>query len=88
MTLRPNAVVREIMVDPNTGKASGVRVVNQITKRDYEEYGRVIVLCASTLESTRILLNSKSRQYPNGLGNSSGLPEPNADHDGDYGARL
>jgi glucoside 3-dehydrogenase (cytochrome c) catalytic subunit len=72
MTLRPNAVVREIIVDPNTGKASGVRVVNQITKRDYEEYGKVIVLCASTLESTRILLNSKSRQYPNGLGNSSG----------------
>ncbi len=72
MTLRPNAVVREIIVDPNTGKASGVRVVNQITKRDYEEYGKVIVLCASTLESTRLLLNSKSREHPNGLGNSSG----------------
>jgi choline dehydrogenase-like flavoprotein len=73
MTLRPNAVVREIIVDSNTGNASGVRVVNQITKQDYEEYGKVIVLCASTLESTRILLNSKSRQHPNGLGNSSGV---------------
>jgi glucoside 3-dehydrogenase (cytochrome c) catalytic subunit len=73
MTLRPNAVAREIIVDPNTGKASGVRVVNQITKQDYEEYGKVIVLCASTLESTRLMLNSKSRQYPNGLGNSSGV---------------
>ncbi|HZF40782.1 MAG TPA: GMC family oxidoreductase [Blastocatellia bacterium] len=73
MTLRPNSVVREIIVDPNTGKASGVRVVNQITKQDYEERGRVIVLCASTLESTRILFNSKSRQYPDGLGNSSGV---------------
>jgi glucoside 3-dehydrogenase (cytochrome c) catalytic subunit len=73
MTLRPNAVVREIIVDPNTGKASGVRIVNQITKRDYEEYGKVVVLCASTLESTRILFNSKSRQHPNGLGNSSGV---------------
>jgi choline dehydrogenase-like flavoprotein len=72
MTLRPNAVVREIIVDPNTSKARGVRVVNQITKRDYEEYGKVIVLCASTLESTRILMNSKSRQHPEGLGNSSG----------------
>src|SRR5262249_58147530 len=48
MTLRPNAVVREIIVDPNTGKASGVRVVNQITKRDYEDDGRVIVLSPST----------------------------------------
>jgi choline dehydrogenase-like flavoprotein len=72
MTIRPNAVVREIIVDANTGKARGVRVVNQLTKLDYEEYARVIVLCASTLESTRILLNSKSRQHPNGLGNSSG----------------
>jgi choline dehydrogenase-like flavoprotein len=72
MTLRPNAVVREIIVDPNTSKAKGVRVVNQITKQDYEEYGKVIVLCASTLESTRILMNSKSRQHPEGLGNSSG----------------
>src|SRR5499433_4216424 len=73
MTLRPNAVVREIMVDPNTGKARGVRVINQITKQDYEEYGQVIVLCASSLESTRILLNSKSRQHSDGLGNSSGV---------------
>ncbi|MCI0338703.1 MAG: GMC family oxidoreductase, partial [Acidobacteria bacterium] len=73
MTLRPNAVVREIIVDTNTGKAKGVRVVNQITRRDYEEYGKVIVLCASTLESTRILFNSKSRQHPDGLGNSSGV---------------
>jgi choline dehydrogenase-like flavoprotein len=73
MTLRPNAVVREIIVDTNTGKAKGVRVVNQVTKQDYEEYGKVIVLCASSLESTRILLNSKSRQHPDGLGNSSGV---------------
>jgi glucoside 3-dehydrogenase (cytochrome c) catalytic subunit len=73
LTLRPNAIVREIIIDPKTGKAAGVSVVNQITKRDYQEYARVIVLCASTLESTRILLNSKSRQYADGLGNSSGL---------------
>lgn len=72
MTLRPNSVVREILVDPGTGKAKGVRVINQLTKRDSEEYARVVVLCASSLESTRILLNSKSRQYPTGLGNSSG----------------
>ena len=72
MTLRPNAVVRELIIDSNTGTAAGVRVVNQITKRDSEEYAKVIVLCASTLESTRILLNSKSRQYPGGLGATSG----------------
>jgi choline dehydrogenase-like flavoprotein len=72
MTLRPNSIVREILVDPNTGKAKGVRVIDQLTKRDYEESGKVIVLCASTLESTRVLLNSKSGIHPAGLGNSSG----------------
>ena len=72
MTLKPNSVVREIIVDTNTGKAKGVRVVNQITKQERDEYAKVVVLCASTLESTRILLNSKSRQHPNGFGNSSG----------------
>lgn len=71
MTLKPNSVVRELIVDTNTGKAKGVRVVNQITKQERDEYAKVVVLCASTLESTRILLNSKSRQHPNGFGNSS-----------------
>jgi choline dehydrogenase-like flavoprotein len=73
LTLRPHSVVREIMVDTRSGKARGVRVVDQLTKREYEFSAKVIVLCASTLESTRILLNSKSRQYPDGLGNSSGV---------------
>ncbi len=72
MTLRPNSVVREILIDADTGKAKGVRVINQLTKKDSEEYAKVVVLCASSLESTRILLNSKSRQHPEGLGNSSG----------------
>jgi choline dehydrogenase-like flavoprotein len=73
MTLRPNSIVREIIIDPNTGKAKGVRVIDQITKQDYEYFSKVVVLCASTLESTRILMLSKSRQHPNGLGNSSGV---------------
>lgn len=73
MTLRPNSVVREILVDTNTGKAKGVRVIDQVTKRDYEFLSKVVVLCASTLESTRILLNTKTRQHPEGLGNTSGV---------------
>lgn len=71
MTLMPNSIVREIIIDPNTAKAKGVRVVNQVTKRESEAFAKFIVLCASTLESTRILLNSKSRQHPKGIGNSS-----------------
>jgi choline dehydrogenase-like flavoprotein len=73
MTLRPNSIAREIIVDTNTGKAKGVRIINQVTKQEEEVFGKAIVLCASTLESTRLLLNSASRQHPQGFGNSSGV---------------
>jgi choline dehydrogenase-like flavoprotein len=72
LTLTPNAVVREITVDPNTGLANGVLFLDRRSKREYHAKASVVVVSASTLESTRILLNSKSPRYPNGLGNSSG----------------
>jgi choline dehydrogenase-like flavoprotein len=87
MTLRPNSVVRQITVDPNTGKAKGVAFVDRVTRTEYEALGKIIVLGASTLESTRILFNSKSRQHPNGLGNSSGsMGHYLMDHFGGIGA--
>ena len=46
--------------------------VDRETKQDVEVYGRAVVVAASCVESARILLNSTSRQWPNGLGNSSG----------------
>lgn len=73
MTLRPNSVVRHITVDSNTGKASGVAFVDRLSHTEMEARGRIVIVAASTLESTRLLLNSKSRQHPNGLGNSSGV---------------
>jgi choline dehydrogenase-like flavoprotein len=72
LALRTNAIVREVTVDPETGKARGVAFLDAETLRPYEARGRVVVLAASTLESARILLLSKSRQHPNGIGNSSG----------------
>ncbi|QQS49644.1 MAG: GMC family oxidoreductase [Acidobacteriota bacterium] len=87
MTLRPNSVVRHITVDPNTGKAKGVAVVDRLTYQELEYQGKVVIVAASTLESTRLLLNSKSRQHPNGLGNSSGvLGHYLVDHFGGTGA--
>ncbi len=71
MTLRPNTVASHILIDTNTGKANGVAVIDQITKKASEVMGRVVVLCASTIESTRLMLNSATRQHPAGLGNSS-----------------
>jgi choline dehydrogenase-like flavoprotein len=72
LAVRTNAVVREVTVDPDTGKASGVHFIDTQTMKDYHVRARVVVVAASTLESARLLLLSKSRLYPNGLANSSG----------------
>lgn len=73
MTLRPNSIARHLIVDTNTAKAKGVAFVDRVTFQEHEAFAKVIVVAASTLESTRLLLNSKSRQHPNGFGNSSGV---------------
>jgi choline dehydrogenase-like flavoprotein len=68
MTLIPNAVASHITTDKNTGKATGVAFIDRVTRVPREVRAKVVVLCASTLESTRLLLNSA----PGGLANSSG----------------
>jgi glucoside 3-dehydrogenase (cytochrome c) catalytic subunit len=72
LTIRTDATVSEVLVDANTGKARGVAFVDTVTGRSYEAKAKVVVLAASTLESARLMLLSKSRQFPNGIGNSSG----------------
>jgi len=62
----PNAVVRELSVDRNTGLVNGAYFIERLTGRDLFVSARAVVLAAGTLESTRLLLNSK-------LANSSGL---------------
>jgi choline dehydrogenase-like flavoprotein len=73
MELRPNAIVRQIIIDPASGKASGVSYVDAETKQVRSVSANVVVLCASTIESVRLLLNSACAKHPNGVGNSSGL---------------
>src|SRR5713226_9411444 len=58
LTIVPNAVVREITADRNTGRANGAPFVDRRTRREFHAKARVVVLGASCLESTRILLNS------------------------------
>ena len=71
LTLRTNSIVREVALDVSSGKASGVHFVDAISKQEYTAKAKVVILAASTLESARIMLLSKSRIYPNGIGNSS-----------------
>jgi len=73
MTLITNAVASHVLIDENTGKAKGVHYVDALTNNHREALGKVVILCAGTLESTRLMLNSTSLKYPNGLANSSGI---------------
>ena len=72
LDLISNAMVREVITDKN-GSATGVSYVNKEDLQEYEVNGKAVILGASSCESTRIMLNSKSPRYPNGLGNSSGV---------------
>lgn len=67
-----NAMVREVTTD-DAGKPNGVLYINKEDRLEYALKGKVIVLAASACSSARILLNSKSKHHPDGLGNSSGL---------------
>lgn len=72
MTLRPHSIVSEVLYDEATQKAKGVRVIDALSKEVLEFNAKIIFICASSMASTAILLNSKSNRFPNGLGNDSG----------------
>lgn len=67
-----NAMAREVLTDGN-GKATGVSYVSKDDLQEYEVRAKVVVLAASACESARLMLNSKSANHPNGLGNSSNV---------------
>src|SRR6266550_2485833 len=71
LTLLTNAMAREVVMDAS-GRATGVAYVDKATGVDRRVRAKVVVLAASALETSRLLLNSKSSRFPNGLANSSG----------------
>ena len=70
---RTDAVVRQITIDDRTGLADGALFIDRVTKREHRVFADIVMLCASTIESVRLLANSGSSRHPNGLANSSGL---------------
>ena len=72
MTLRPYSVVHSLAFDSRSRRATGVRVIDAKSRASLEFRAKAIFLCASALESVRILLNSSTPEFPNGLANSSG----------------
>lgn len=72
LTLRTDAIVESLLYDDEANRVSGVRVIDALSGEDEVVEGRIVFLCASTLGSTQILLNSASQHFPDGLANSSG----------------
>jgi len=66
------AMVREVTVNAQ-GRATGVHYIDRTTRLDEHVSARVVIVAASALESARILLNSKSGLFPDGIGNGSGV---------------
>jgi choline dehydrogenase-like flavoprotein len=72
MTLLANQIVYEVVYDKDLGRATGVRTIDSTTGKTTEYYSKIVFLCASSLGSAFIMLNSTSSRFPNGFGNDSG----------------
>jgi len=72
LTLRPWSIVRKLIYDKDSQKATGVEVVDGQTNETIEFSAKIIFLCASTIASTAILMRSATDIWPGGLGSSSG----------------
>ena len=72
LTLRPDSIGHSLIYDDAKQRVTGVRVIDAATKQTTEYFANVVFLCASALNSTALLLNSRSARFPKGLGNDSG----------------
>jgi choline dehydrogenase-like flavoprotein len=72
LTLQPFSIVHEVVYNPATRRATGVRVMDAVTGDVRDFNAKIIFLCASTLNSTWILMRSATDEWEGGLGSSSG----------------
>jgi choline dehydrogenase-like flavoprotein len=73
LTMRTHAIVHSIIYDEKKGKATGVRIIDAITKETTEYFANVIFVNAGAINTNLILLNSTSNRFPNGIGNDNEL---------------
>ena len=71
LTLTTDKIVHQVIFDDEKGKAVGVKAIDQNTKEEYEYFAKIIFLNASSINSSWIMMQSKSTTHPNGLGNES-----------------
>jgi choline dehydrogenase-like flavoprotein len=73
LTIQPHANVTRVLVSGGARAAKGVQYIDCVNGERHEVDARIVFLCASTIESVRILMNSRSRERPEGLGAGSGV---------------
>lgn len=89
MTIINHAIVERLIYDDAQGRVSGVHVIDEQTKESREYTAKMVFMCASTLGTTQIMLNSTSRTFPDGIANSSGvLGKYLMDHPNNAGANA
>lgn len=72
LTVRPYSLVKQVLYDQNSKKATGVEILDTETNQTYEFKSKIVFLCASTLNTAWVLFNSATDVWPGGLGSSSG----------------
>jgi choline dehydrogenase-like flavoprotein len=72
LTLRPHSIVTQVLYDKDLKRARGVEVLDAETRQTIEYRAKIVFLCASSFNSTWILMNSATDVWPGGLGSSSG----------------
>ena len=72
LTLRPFSIVTKILYDKDTKKATGVEILDAETNKTYEYKAKIVFVCASSFNSTWVLMNSATDVWEGGLGSSSG----------------
>ncbi len=88
LTLRPFSIVTRILYDKDTKRAKGVEIIDAETHQTYEYFAKIVFVCASSFNSTWVLMNSATDVWEGGLGSSSGELGHNAmDHHFRLGAR-
>lgn len=73
LTVRTDAIAQRVLTCPTSGKATGVSFIDRNTRERHEVQANIVVLCASPIETVRLMLSSSGSKHPDGLGNGSGV---------------
>ncbi len=72
LTLRPHSIVTRVLYDKDKKRATGVEIIDAETNKTIEYKSKIVFLCASSFNSTWVLMNSATDIWPEGLGSTSG----------------